>query len=182
MTDPNQPLVEMIAVADLVPDPRNPRTISRTEFDSLVRNIEEFGMVQPLVCNRRNMQIVGGHQRAQAARQLKLTTVPVVWVDLDPGKQTALNLSLNRIAGEFDDQMLAELIVDLDDDLLSLTGFTDTELDALTADPFDEEEPEKETTKVKKYSLEELKELAKSKWPKQPVILEFLEWVSDAEH
>lgn len=182
MNTPNDPLVEMVPIADLKPDPRNPRKISTHEFESLQRSIDSFGMVQPLVVNKRNMQIVGGHQRWRAALDLKIDKVPVVWVDLDANRQTTLNIGLNKIAGEFDTDQLAELILELDEDLLTLTGFTDEELTGLQADPFDEveEASNDEKPKTRKYTLDELRTLAKSTYPAQPVILEFLEAVARA--
>jgi hypothetical protein len=101
---------------------------------------------------------------------------------LDPGKEKALNIAMNKISGEFDNDMLAELILELDTDLLELTGFDDKELVALSADPFDEEpteEPEK--PKVKRYTTNELRTLAKGIYPAEaPAILDFLDVVDRA--
>lgn len=177
-----EPLVEMVAAVDLKLDPKNPRTISAHEFESLQRSIDQFGFVEPCVVNKRNMVVVGGHQRLRAASALGIDRVPVVWVDLDEKHQHALNIALNKISGEFDKDVLAELILELDDELLSLTGFDESELESLQADPFDDEgEPKADKPKEKKYSLEELRTLAKGIYPAQAdVILDFLEAVGRA--
>lgn len=182
MSTHTDPLVEMVPIAELKLDPKNPRTISTHEFESLQRSIDQFGFVEPVVANKRNMVIIGGHQRVRAAEVLGVTKVPVVWVDLDEKHQHALNIALNKISGEFDKDVLAELILTLDDELLSLTGFDESELEALQASPdFDEPEDEKPDKKgERKFTLEELLTLAKSLYPAQPVIQEFLEKVSSA--
>jgi ParB-like chromosome segregation protein Spo0J len=183
MTLPTDPLVELVHVADLKFDPKNPRTISTHEFESLQRSIDSFGMVEPLVVNKRNMVIVGGHQRARAAKELGVERVPVAWVDLDEKRQHALNIALNKISGEFDKDQLAELILELDDELLDLTGFDTAELDALQAAPDFDEDPKEDKPKDKKYSLEELRTLAKGIYPaKADVILDFLEAVGRASN
>ncbi len=173
------PLVEMISLATLKPDPKNPRTISVNQFEDLQRNIDQFGIVEPLVVNRRNMEIVGGHQRKKAAEALGITSVPVVWVDLDRKLQTTLNISLNKLGGDFDMDMLPELILELDEDLLGMTGFGEDELSKLQPDPFDnEEEPKK--PKVAKFSLDELRTMAKSYHPEQAeTIVGFLDWLEE---
>jgi hypothetical protein len=52
-------------------------------------------------------------------------------VDLDEGREKALNVALNKISGEWDEKALAELMKSLDGDLQSLAGFDDVELDDL---------------------------------------------------
>lgn len=124
-------ITEQIPIDQLQFAAYNPRTISRHEFESLQRSIDEFGFVEPVVVNRRNYVIVGGHQRVRAARELGHTEVPVYFVDLDEAHEKALNIALNKISGEFDTDQLAELISGLDTDLIELTGFDEKELQSL---------------------------------------------------
>ena len=73
--------------------------------------------------------------RVDAARQLGWTEFPVVRVDLDDAQARLLNLALNRIHGEWDEAMLAEMLAGLRDedaDLL-LSGFDTSEIDRLLA-------------------------------------------------
>lgn len=75
--------------------------------------------------------MIGGHQRLLAARKLGLKTVPVIFVDLPPEKAHLLNLALNRISGTWDQELLARLLLDLQDIPavdLTLSGFTEDEL------------------------------------------------------
>ena len=77
---------------------------------------------------------IGGHQRLLAARRLGLKTVPVIYVDLTVEQARLLNVALNKISGDWDQELLARLLADLqplDAIDLSLTGFSEDELDKL---------------------------------------------------
>jgi hypothetical protein len=133
--------IEHIPLETLVPADYNPRRMADDQMASLMRSLREFGWVEPVVVNTRTGLIVGGHQRVEAAKRLLDATkgkgrdrwakVPVVYVDLDAGKERALNVALNKISGEFDYPKLAELLQSLDVDDMALTGFTPDDLDAM---------------------------------------------------
>lgn len=57
------PEIRSMAIADLKPSPYNPRRIDPEAMAGLTKSIERFGNVQPIVVNRRNMTVIGGHQR-----------------------------------------------------------------------------------------------------------------------
>jgi DNA modification methylase len=78
--------------------------------------------------------VIGGHQRLVAARRLGYKQVPVIFVDLNPEQSHLLNLALNKISGDWDEQLLARLLADLQgaegvDPALS--GFEDDEIKRL---------------------------------------------------
>ncbi len=126
--------IEQIPIEELRPDPANPRRISEAELESLTRSIHEFGLVDPVLVRREDNVVIGGHQRLVAARRLGLETVPVVRLDLSVERARLLNVALNKISGEWDEDLLAQLLADLNvvDGLdLSLTGFGDDELATL---------------------------------------------------
>jgi ParB-like chromosome segregation protein Spo0J len=111
--------------------------MSEAELGKLMRSIEEFGFVEPLVVRRADHAIIGGHQRWEAAKRLGLKTVPVVYVDVSPEQAKLLNLALNRITGEWDLPRLGLLLDELRDlpDLdETLSGFDETEMESLLAD------------------------------------------------
>ena len=56
-----------VPIADLRPDPANPRKISDPELDALTRSLREFGLVQPVLA-RHEDKIVG----APSARNQRL--------------------------------------------------------------------------------------------------------------
>jgi DNA modification methylase len=90
-------------LTDLAPAPYNPRQISAKAMKGLRASIKRFGLVQPIVFNRRSGHVVGGHQRIDALKTLGETAAQVVVVDLPESEEKALNVSLNNpgIAGEF---------------------------------------------------------------------------------
>jgi ParB-like chromosome segregation protein Spo0J len=103
-------------------------------MDALTRSIQEFGVVDPVIVRRADRTVVGGHQRLRAARRLGLDRVPVVFVDLSVERARLLNLALNRISGEWDEELLARLLADLEEAPavdLSLSGFGEDEIDGL---------------------------------------------------
>lgn len=113
--------------------PYNPRTISDHDLVALGRSMKTFGVVEPVVVNKRTGRIVGGHQRVKAAEAQGIESLPVVHVDLDEPQEKQLNLALNRISGEFDVEKLADILKELEAEGadLDLTGFTTTEIDDL---------------------------------------------------
>jgi DNA modification methylase len=107
----------------------NPRRITEAQMDALVRSLEEFGCVDPIIVNA-DGTVIGGHQRVKAAERLGLSSLPAIRVDLDPERERLLNVALNNISGEWDEELLADLLADLSamDADLALTGFSDEEL------------------------------------------------------
>jgi DNA modification methylase len=129
--------VVQVPVQRLRPWPDNPRTMPALEMQKLIRSIQQFGMVEPLVVRRSDQLVIGGHQRLEAAKALGMTKVPVVYVELSDAEATALNLALNRIQGEWDLPKLGELLDELrllPDFDVAVTGFDGPEIDELLAE------------------------------------------------
>jgi DNA modification methylase len=109
---------------------KNPRTISDEELTRLKKGLEHFGVVDPIITDRRLM-IIGGHQRVRALKELGYTgTVPVVRLkrNLTRSDVAELNLALNRISGEWDNEKLAPILQELIElPNFELTGFTPQE-------------------------------------------------------
>lgn len=130
--------VQDVRVAELREADYNPRSISEHDLESLRRSMRQYGVVQPIIANKRKGRenvVVGGHQRLRVLKELGHETVPVVYVDLDEGRERALNVALNRITGDFEDRPLALLVQSLrdDDEALRLTGLHEEELAGILA-------------------------------------------------
>ena len=126
-------------VTDLVPADYNPRKALKpgdAEYEKLKRSLEQFGYVEPIIWNATTGHVVGGHQRLTVLRDLGVTEVDCVVVEMDREKEKALNIALNKISGEWDKDKLALLIADLQgaDFDVSLTGFEPAEIDDLFKD------------------------------------------------
>ena len=128
--------IQKISVEKLNPAEYNPRKDLKPgdkEYEKLKRSIEEFGYVEPVIWNQKTGNVVGGHQRLKVLLDLGQTEIDCVIVDLDPQREKALNLALNKIQGEWDENKLAELMAELDAGAfdVSLTGFDASEIDEL---------------------------------------------------
>jgi len=109
--------------------------MSERDLESLTRSITEFGLVDPIVARREDKKVIGGHQRLRAALKLGMPLVPVVFIEMSEEKSKLLNIALNQISGEFDTEMLARLLSDLElstEDLdLTISGLDDDDLSTL---------------------------------------------------
>ena len=96
--------IRKVPVKDLKPAKYNPRKDLQPgdpEFEKLKRIVEEFGYVEPILWNQHTGVVVGGHQRLKVLQNLGYTEVDCVILDLDEQKEKALNVTLNKISGDF---------------------------------------------------------------------------------
>lgn len=133
--------LKILPVSVLRPAEYNPRKKLKPgdkEYKKIKDSIEEFGFADPLVVNA-DMTIIGGHQRLNVAIDLGYTEVPCAVVDVDKTREKALNIALNKITGEWDEQMLADLLTDLKeaDYDLDYTGFEAPEVEQLFSNIYD---------------------------------------------
>lgn len=125
-----------LPIERVIPYARNPRHNAEA-VAKVAASIAEYGWRQPIVVDR-DMVVVAGHTRLEAARRLRLATVPVhVATDLTPAKARAYRLMDNRSHQEarWNDELLALELKDLRIDAvdLSLTGFDAGEINQILA-------------------------------------------------
>lgn len=101
-------VLERRPIASLEPAAYNPRTITPKALAGLGESLKRFGLVQPVVWNRRTGRVVGGHQRLKALAAAGETETDVAVVDLPEDEERALNVTLNSpaISGEFTPEAL----------------------------------------------------------------------------
>ena len=147
-------------IDSLIPAEYNPRKKLKpgdSEFEKIKNSISEFGYVDPVIVNS-DLTVIGGHQRISVLKTLGFTEIDCVIVDVDKTKEKALNIALNKISGEWNKELLADIIKDLQslDYDTSFTGFDPPEIDELfnelhpegvKEDGFDEPPPETPITK-----------------------------------
>lgn len=124
-----------IKIKDLVPASYNPRKQLKSgdkEYEKIKRSIQEFGYVEPVIVNL-DMTIIGGHQRVTVLSDLGYEEIDCIVVDIDKTKEKALNIALNKITGEWNKELLADLIQDLQDSDFDVgfTGFEPPEIEQL---------------------------------------------------
>lgn len=122
--------IELVPIEELIHPDYNPRYMPSDEMQRLVDELKEFGMVENIVVNKRNMNIVGGNQRKLALELAGEDKAPVYFVDLNDNEEKRLNLALNKIGGQWDNIKLKELLETLEGDFTN-TGFTNEEMDEL---------------------------------------------------
>lgn len=125
-----------LSVDELCPAAYNPRKKLKAgdkEYEKIKNSILEFGYVEPIIVNY-DMTVIGGHQRLTVLKDLGYTEVQCVVVHIeDEHKVKALNIALNKITGAWNEQLLADLLVDLQsvDFNTDLTGFEAPEIEQL---------------------------------------------------
>jgi hypothetical protein len=127
--------IQWIAIDELRPYSRNPRTHSTAQINQIARSIERFGFTNPVLIDGSNL-IIAGHGRMKAARSLGFSVVPVLRIEhLSEAEKRAYILADNRLAENagWDRELLAiELqgLIDLDFDV-ELTGFEMPQIDLI---------------------------------------------------
>ena len=128
--------IRKVKVSDLRPAEYNPRQDLKPgdrEYEKIVRSIDEFGYVEPIVWNETTGNIVGGHQRLKILIERGETEVEVSVVRLNEHDEKVLNVALNKITGRWDTGKLTDLLKELQaEGAMEVTGFEDWELDALS--------------------------------------------------
>ena len=118
---------------ELRPYAGNARTHTRKQIGQIARSIERFGFTNPILIAD-DGEILAGHGRALAARQLGWAEVPTfVLSKLDEAERRAYVLADNKLAlnAGWDQEILAielQALVDLEFDV-ELTGFSLAEID-----------------------------------------------------
>ena len=127
---------KVLSIGQLKPAAYNPRKQLKPgdkEYEKIKHSIQEFGYVEPIIVNY-DMTVIGGHQRLTVLKEMGYEEVQCVVVHIeDEHKVKALNIALNKITGAWNEQLLADLIVDLQsvDFNVDLTGFEAPEVEQL---------------------------------------------------
>ena len=122
-------------LAELTLNPRNPRRHDRAQLRKLAKSIRTFGFIVPVVIDARS-QVIAGHGRCLAAKDLGQTSVPTILVEhLSDAQIHAFNVADNRLTdiSIWDDKLLGEQLkylseLELDFDL-EATAFDMAEID-----------------------------------------------------
>ena len=124
---------KVMRLEDIKPAEYNPRvrlTEVDHEYKALKASIDEFGLVVPLIVNERTGTLVSGHQWLNVMLAEGVEETEVVIVDMEPEREKALCIALNKISGQWDYGALADILEELRDspvDILA-TGFSDDEI------------------------------------------------------
>jgi len=106
------------------------------EYNKLERSIKQFGYIDPIIWNEQTGNVVGGHQRLKILIDSGELEVEVSVVNLSIDDEKVLNVSLNKIAGGWENRKLSDLFEELKlaEVDISLTGFSDEEIAKIKAE------------------------------------------------
>lgn len=122
-------------LVDIILDPKNPRFHSKTQVKQIARSIEAFGFNVPILVDAK-LNVIAGHGRVMACRELGWTDVPTICLEhLSPTQARAFMIADNRLTDNstWDENLLAQSLKDLSElDLdfeLQAIGFEMGEID-----------------------------------------------------
>jgi hypothetical protein len=143
--------IEEVGPETLAPYQKNARTHDAKQVRQIVQSIRQFGFTNPILVDETG-EVIAGHGRLLAARELALEYVPVIRLrHLDDAGKRALRLADNKIAlgAGWDLQILAAELEDLSsieiDFDLEVTGFEVSEIDLIIEQSHDERPEAPET-------------------------------------
>jgi len=114
----NGKVIERIGVDLLLEHSGNPNRMSKSNFRKLVGHIKESGDYEPVIVRRHPekegfYEILNGHHRTKALRELGHKRIDCVVWDVDDAGSLMLLATLNRLNGRDDARKRAKLINEL---------------------------------------------------------------------
>lgn len=128
---------QVLKLSDIKAAAYNPRKQLKpgdADYERLKNSITNFGLVEPVIVNQRNMTLVGGHQRYTILKDLGETETEAIIVDLDEEGEKTLNIALNKIEGGWDNEKLRDILSELPTEEVEKTSFSKDEIDDLLKD------------------------------------------------
>lgn len=148
--------IEDVDINLLIPYANNAKIHSKKQIEKIKASIQEFGFVSPCLIDK-DFNIIAGHGRVVAAKELKFEKLPCVFIEgLTEAQRRAYILADNRLSelGEWDMELVESEIEDLKnmDFNIDLTGFDledfKVELPKTEEDNYSEKLPEEPSSKL----------------------------------
>lgn len=166
---------EAFPVHDLKPFPKNPRKHTQQQIDLLVKNIERFGFLDPILVQKSTNYIICGHARLKALVKMGEETADVFVWDVNNEDAMAHMIASNYISGmsSWDIPFVKDCLAELDGRSYPVdhTGFSDVSVDCL----FDHESKDKPKDDFKDVALGMGK--TKKKEPEDPMDGDYVKYV-----
>ena len=141
----NQKLkINYVDITHLKPYGRNAKIHTKKQIAKITQSMKTFGVVTPILTNK-DYEVIAGHGRLEALKELGYTKVPVIMLEhLSESQVKAYRLADNKIAQDatYDEELLKielqELIIS-DDVVITDTGFDIADIDEIIIDGYGEQ-------------------------------------------
>jgi DNA modification methylase len=119
--------IENVDIDLLIPYAKNAKIHDKKQIEKIKASIQEFGFVSPCLIDK-DFNIIAGHGRVLAAKELKFEKLPCVFIEgLTDSQRRAYILADNRLSelGEWDFELVVDELEILKDENfdISITGF-----------------------------------------------------------
>ena len=126
--------ITQVTTKKLAPYERNARTHSKEQIEQLRKSIREFGFINPILIDSKNV-IIAGHARCEAAKLEGLESLPCIYVEhLSEAQKRAYIIADNKLAmnAGWDFGLLASELLDVQGcGLLDTIGFANKDIEHL---------------------------------------------------
>jgi len=141
----NQKLkINYVDITHLKPYERNAKIHTKKQIAKIIQSMKTFGVVTPILTNK-YYEVIAGHGRLEALKELGYTKVPVIMLEhLSESQVKAYRLADNKIAQDatYDEELLKielqELIIS-DEVVITDTGFDIADIDEIIIDGYGEQ-------------------------------------------
>lgn len=125
-----------VDIDSLTPWKRNPRMINPAAISRVAASIKRFGFGAPLVARAQDGEVIAGHTRLAAAKELGLKKVPVRFLALDPAEAHLLALADNRMTEltPWNDTELHSIFSEYSLADVAMAGWSSEDLEELASD------------------------------------------------
>lgn len=127
--------IKKVSIDSIFEDPTNVRKHGTKNLSAIKSSIAKFGQVEPLLVKHDSRIIIGGNGRHRAMKEMGITDVDIIEIDVNNLDATALSIALNRTGelAEWYEDELTETLKSLAEDGFDLSdiGYDDVDLSSL---------------------------------------------------
>lgn len=139
LEDPNsaENKIVLLDITAVRPYTNNPKVHSKDEIKVLADEIDKDGLLNPILVNKNTMEIIAGHKRYYAFKQLKRELIPARLFDVTLAEARVMRIVENQMHGKrYDTDILKTEILELKNDGLDIDnlGFDEKELGKFLSD------------------------------------------------
>lgn len=130
--------IDIVDIESIIENPENNNRHSIEQLELLEKGIKYNGFRNPLIISKRSGFLIAGHARLQAAKNLGMKSVPVIYQDFQHDAEEYQYLTFDNESARWSQldrhavyNKLENLDFDLDSDLLGIQNFSFGKLDSI---------------------------------------------------